>query len=216
MGMMKYGELLAGWVLGVLSPLLVERIRDLWRRGDLRRALAVELREVQLALALTAYSLHVRARSLTEEQAHLFRRVLDGYRGPELNSEGLEATKLLLSSPWDEQRARMARSPVHSQNAPRLVKHHLPFLQTNLTQLSAMAPHLQWRAWQLIRDVEFYNDQVDFAARLFEKTFDSSLTEANRAVVVSNIESIYVSSAARAERIVREIEEAVREHDLHP
>ena len=62
MGELKdYALLGFGWLLGILSPAVVERVRRAYRRDEIARGLAIELHDLRFRLVLAV--LHLRRRS---------------------------------------------------------------------------------------------------------------------------------------------------------
>jgi hypothetical protein len=202
---MDFWWLILGWLLGLLSPGIAERINRKYRKSDFMATVFTELGELQLKMALVAYRLHRRGGSLNEERLTLIGNVVRQYSGPEEDKDSLAAARQFFSQPLPGQLAEGAEpSPPHI--GVRVIKYYAPFLESQVQGLSICPLGFQQAVMQIDADLRIFNDGVDFYSSQFEKTFDSSLAANNRNVVQDNIDRSYDDLARRSERIVREID----------
>jgi hypothetical protein len=209
---MAIGELLLGWSLGLMSPVIVDRFTERRRQKELKRAIGIELRDLQYTVTLVAYRLHKRCGSVTAERMALFKQVVEAYNGPEEDPKGRVATRAFFALQWPEQEAMLAQQQETTFNTPRMAKYQLPFVTAHMQDLRSSPINLQWRLAQVLRDLQLYNDHADYCGAQLERTFDVSITGVNRSLLQSNIESAYHSAAMRSERIVSEIRDLLNEY----
>lgn len=193
------------WLASLLSPSIVGRIARTKRQEELKRAIAIDLRELQFTMALVGFRLFRRCRAVTPERIALLREVVNSYTGPDDNPADLKATREYLSLPEAQQMAVAAQAAETPMNSPRLVKYYLPFVEAHTLELADLPVDYQWRITQVIRDLRLFNDDVVYSTSQLDRTFDTSITGENRKSLQQNIERTYSSASQRAERIVREV-----------
>lgn len=211
---MAYGELILGWLMGMLSPAIVTAFGRRRRHTELKRVIGVELRELQYTLALVTLRLFRRSKAMTPERLKMLKDVVLAYDGPDEDLEGLVATKQYFSLSEAQQLSIAAQAQETGFNAPRPVKYYLPFIEAHTAELRELSVDLQARITQIIRDLHIFNDAVDYSTKQFDLTFDTSIAGNNRILLLRNIENTYAMLAIRGERIVREVLETLARHKL--
>jgi hypothetical protein len=209
-------QIVVGWILGFVTPTVLERFTRLRRQRQLKGAIGVELRELQFTMATVALRLFRRTKSISPDRILLMREIVDSYRGPEEDPEGLKATRRYLSLPYAQQAAIVAQAQETTVNSPRLVKYHLPFLEAHLPDVRELPLDLQQRLTQVLQDLRLYNDAADYCASQLDRTFDASITGVNRVALNNNIEETYRLASNRSERIMKEIREVLARYALGP
>ena len=69
-----------GWLLGLLAPAIQDRIRQKYRAGELRSAIAGELSELKVKMALVSYLMWHHLEPLTDDQLGWLESVLGATR----------------------------------------------------------------------------------------------------------------------------------------
>lgn len=77
--------LLLGWLLGLLGPTIVDRIKRSYRVADVTKAIVLELEELRYDMALYAYLLCRPTGSLSDEWLDWIEPIIRDYRGPWIN-----------------------------------------------------------------------------------------------------------------------------------
>lgn len=129
--------------------------------------------------------------------------ILEGYDGPDRDArdaEALEAFRRLRG--WSNEQLKVLQVATRRPGRGlRLVPVALPFLASQVHTISICPIDFQQRMLKLQSQVSFFNSDVEFALRNFERTFDSNLTEENRQAVLTNLEETYENMARRAREI---------------
>lgn len=193
--------LLLGWALGLLSPVIVERILRIYSRNEFMEAVVTELRDVRLRLVLTAYRCRSHLGTVDDRFADWVQPIMETYQGhPEMEPRAFEAFRNIKALPEANRRAfhLSRRLPGVS---PRLSKFALEFLANQIGQISKCPLEFQVRLGSVRAQLEFYNDQVEFVTRMYDLTFDQAITGENRDAVLGNLERGYEKVADRAELV---------------
>jgi hypothetical protein len=195
-----------GWLLGVLSPAVVEVIR---RQRDfplLKQAIASDLAELRLLLALSSVTLKS-AQGLLDRPLLLWQRnAIASYRGATDLTKQLEYTDKLLAFS-DKDIAAVAALEASKKPSGHGLK------RFNAPTIAALVPTM----WQLPRGLQIellginqalchLNEEVEYAQYYFKLTFEA-LPSGNHAIATANLMAAYRNVAEMAARLVQKIDE---------
>ena|ERR1035437_3078835 len=96
--------LLLGWLMGLTSPGIAERIRRGYRRRDLMRGVLDELLGLQHVLAIVAYRVRARNMAMINDFLDSIIPIVENYNRPDRVERMIEAIKNSRQLP-EEQRA---------------------------------------------------------------------------------------------------------------
>ena len=188
--LLAHEQLLLGWLLGMLSPAVVEEIRRHRRSRLLKSAIAQELHGVRFLMACSAYVFRGRSVSLTDEFLNWFEQVLDGHTSTEAEvfRKGIVAMR---SVPLAQ------RSQKDSKRGFSLTEVACPLLGAHTNEIALFPIAEQSVLLDIEKNLRFYNEQVVFLRRLFDRTYDK-LGEVSRNNLLTNLDAGYDQLAARA------------------
>ncbi len=180
--------ILLGWLLGLLSPPIVELIQKRHRRAELRRSLFIELEGLRLILAANVYNIAANDGTVNRELVELVEPIMredKNFRESKLTAEVL-APLLKLT---DEQFA-IKVAPKKPAGPISLKKISVPFLISQLSALYLFSPEFQRIALKICSRLAIINEEIDVAAFNYRKTFDR-LPQPDHATVVTNFLQSY-------------------------
>ena len=194
-------QLVLGWLLGMLSPALVEAVRRRRRVTALQIALGQELRGLQFQMATKALVFRLRA----SKPNPTFLAWFDGMIAKHSDQPGVEESRKYLAL---LQAADLSKLPdPEPKRGFSLSVGEAPLLTTHTNEIAQFPIEAQKWLLRLVRELSFFNQQVTFLRHLFDKTFDS-LSETNRTLIKRNLEEGYEGLAKRAVVIADLIEAA--------
>lgn len=180
--------ILLGWLLGLLSPPIVELIQKRHRRSELRRSLFIELEGLKVSLGALVYVIANNERAVNRELLELVVPILRCDRVfPESKRTADELSSLLKHS--DEQIAS-AMAQKKPPGPLSLKKITLPFLMSQLSSLYLFSPEFQRNALKICSRLTIINEEIDVGSFNYKKTFDS-LSQHDHATVVTNFLESY-------------------------
>lgn len=94
-----------------------------------------------------------------------------------------------------------------------LKQYSVPLLAAHVGDLAILPIQFQVAALRIKGRLDFFNQEVVTLQRYFDRTFDSSLSEENRRVIVSNMDQGYMNLAGTAQRIAEKISDLVDGED---
>ena len=189
--LVTHEQLLIGWLLGLLSPALIETIRKARRVSLLEQALAQELHELQYQMFLKAFIFRQRAAKLDDEFLLWLEEIGSGYKGREVITPFLEL--------WRELRKVdiSKRGQLDPKRGFNLSEAEAPLLLIHTNEIALFSVSSQVWLLGVARHVSLFNQQVSYLHRQFDRTFDN-LSDVSRAAVKQNLEDGYETLAQRA------------------
>jgi hypothetical protein len=195
-----------GWLLGLISPKIVEAYRRPQHRAELRRSLIAELRGKQVQLLASVYQLRARV-------GHVDRKFLNwfqdhwGSAGADPQYEELEQLMAKIANLNDHELAAfVAQGKSTAPNSLSLKTHHLPFLEANLGAATMFKKMFHQRLLDIWSRIQQINEEIEQAKFYFKTTFDSSLSRENYRIICKNLEDSYQTIARFSERVIEKID----------
>ena len=182
--------LLLGWLLGILSPLIIDRVKRHHQKEEFKKGLLVELEDVRYRLAGAVYLISSRFGRYNRDLLNWMHKISTDYN----DQKRLEAIEKLMKLS-DKEIDALARtiSYQHQQRelAFGLKKYSLPFLDSNLRSVSLLDIKLQRLVIEIRARLNLINEEIDLNRFYFEKTFDSTLSEENYKIITKNLDENY-------------------------
>src|SRR6266576_3827648 len=184
-------SLILGWLLGILSPLIVDRVRRRYQIDDVKRGILTELKDARSRLTMSAYQLAVRLGKMDHNLLTWFASALQEYQGTELTEDALKVIELQLKL-TDEQLSALAHQVKFKPGESISLKTFaVPFLDANMNLLSLFPIDFQIRIHEIRAQLSLLNQEIDQSETLFWRTFDAGSTEENQLVIRNNVYSKY-------------------------
>jgi hypothetical protein len=197
--------ILVGWLLGLLTPGIAERIRRPYRRRDLMQAVVNEMLGLQHTMAVVAYRARVRRVDVSDAFLDKILPIVEGYNGPdriESLVEGLKKSRSLS----EEQRAALHQAMRKPNVGVALRQYAIPLLTTQIPDLAICSLDFQRSVLNIRHHLDLFNQLVPYTQSLLEKTFNNP-SAADREALITNLEEGYRSAGERAEIITKAIGE---------
>jgi hypothetical protein len=202
--------ILLGWLLGLLTPGIAERIRRPYRRRDLMRAVVDELLGLQHTMAAVAYRIRARRAEVTDGFLDEVLPILESYNGPDRNQKFIEGIKNIRKGS-EEQRATVDKALRKPNIGMALRQYSVPLFATQVADLVICGLDFQRAVLHIRYHLDLYNQLVSDAQRYFDKTF-TKLDETDRQAILTNQEDVYRDAGGRAEIIMRAVADLCRRY----
>jgi hypothetical protein len=187
--------LLLGWLLGLLGPAIVDRIKRTYRVTEITRAILNELDELQYNMALAAYLLCRRTDSLTDNWLDWMEPIIRSYHGPIANPGTPEAVRLIRTVPVKDRIKLVPREEL--SRGLSIKAYSVPLLTAHIAEISIFPVPFQAAVLRIKGQLDGYNQHLAYLQGQFDKTFTVS-DPASHAALVSNMEKGYRELAAIA------------------
>ena len=203
---MDFVILVIGWVLGLVSPLLADRIKKPYRRKELLASIMVELKELRVKMAMVAYLMQTKTGNLDRSFLQWLKNSVADYDGPIEPSPPTDVLDRLAELDDAQLAALVAPRAANAvKKSLTFKKGAMPFTESRMHELSILPLELQRKLLDVRSHVELYNEDVDLAWSNIEKTFNPDMMAANKAAILGNITASYGYLATRAKDIADKI-----------
>jgi hypothetical protein len=201
--------ILLGWLLGLLAPAIVERIRRTHRAKEVMAIVLSELQELQTTMATVAHQMRARDATVTDKFLDWYEAALRTPTGRDLDPNVVEILSLMRKTSEAERRhVHLALRETNRGLDPR--EYELPFLKAHATELSICPLQFQVLVWRIGSSLSFFNQHVRSLRAQFDKTFDPGIAGQNREVVLTNLKEGYTELGRRAESITDKISDVLK------
>jgi hypothetical protein len=200
----KIALLILGWLLGLLSPVIVDAIKYRREAKRGRHAILAELDEVGTVLLFATYRTRQAAWNIDRPFLDWLRPKLVANPSPKAQ-RFLGMVDQLLAFP-DNQIVAGAALMATAENKATLLQHYpAPLLDARVSALWTFDTTLQRQLLELHRNLALLDAIVDQSREFFRLTFNT-LSDENYTRVSDNLKQSYSEYAERAKIIVDQIE----------
>lgn len=199
-----------GWLLGLLSPIIVSYFKGKIRTDEFKKSAISELKDMQMRLSISSFILKSKYGSVKPEYVQWLDETLSNYPG----FEKLETAKKMFSklSSMDEDEFSSAIDEYNSleqRDSSTLKKYNIMYVRQHIGELSKLPSAVQLKFYELFQNIDIINQRVETVSTQSNMTFDSSITEENHARLKENIKQAYLDVGNSCERAARKINDIV-------
>lgn len=206
---MDIGSIFVGWLLGMLSPVIVNRINKKYKKVDLKKGLNRELDETRHRLICTSYLLGQSHGEFNKEYLKRILPMFEDYKGNESNQIHIDTINMLLNLNDNEFLEYVNSKRALEGSSLSLKKISITFTEMNLLELSIFDISFQSLLYELRTRISILNDEIGKVEKFNIMTFDSTITDTNHQIITNNIKTKYVDIQNMTDRVVSKINEII-------
>jgi len=199
--------LLAGWILGILSSIIVEWIKKYLDRMEARKAIRIELSEVKTRLTANVFQIELGFGTYDRDLLKWLQPNAKEFTEihPKENILALIDEQLSWPSGQIALYAKGKRKPPGTSLKCREIG--VPFLESRIGNLSMFDANQQRLLLEIRFQISVINDDVKRARRYHELTFGSGVADSNMRIVNSNLDSTHLDISRVSRKVVDRINE---------
>ena len=175
-----------GWLAGVLSPILVDKIRAKRELTAVQAALKDELDEIGYRLALASQSVHQHFGTTDREQLQWLSKRVAAYRGKESRDAIQKGVDLQLSWSDDQFLSFVLQDAAPRGKGLHLPKFAMPFADARVPGWHLLPAGLRVGLLAIHGDIRLLNDAADLSRLHAQQTF-SKLNADEYESVIGNL-----------------------------
>ena len=199
--------ILFGWLLGIIGPGLIDRIRSKYRKGSVGNCLLVELAELKFRLAGTAYLAKDHRGTLDKPFIEWLHQIVKDYKGvyekPERVGQYEEYLKLTDAQIKTASKLSSAKGGIGIS----IKKYSLPFIENNVSMLTLFNSSSLGMILELQSQLSFFNQEIDNMRFYDQMMFNPGITPENHGILKTNfsnsLEGVGKSCIRMVELIVK-------------
>lgn len=197
--------LLIGWLLGLLSIPIGERIKRYYQKNDVRSGIISELKEIKVRLVYNIFRLTMKSGISDKQLLEWVKKQLEGYEGS-YPTENLSLMLKKLSYQIDDKQLAVIQSLTSNEESElSLKKFYLPFLESRIDLLPLFGGRFRTLIFEIWSQIQTLNEEIDNSQFFYRKTFDSSMSVENHERVRQNLEQCYKNINSQAKTMVERI-----------
>lgn len=200
----ELAALLLGWLLGLLSPLIVDAVKHRRDVSQGRIAILSELSELAIVLAMAGYRACQEA-GLLDRGSLLWARGIVSFSG-DRHRGFLETIDEMLKYTDEQLAAVAAHCATSARTSPMLQCYPAPLLDSRVAALWTFETDFQRRLLAVRRNLSLLDETVVQLRQYFRMTFEDH-SQGNRSRIDANIRQLYENYFERAKIITQQIAE---------
>lgn len=197
--------IILGWLLGILSPILQENIKQKRDTKKISAAIINELNDLEYRLMLFAFRLFAHIGKMNIYFISWAASVKENYSGPFINEETANAI-VRLSALSNDEIIRLFPDRSETKGL-RMSKMIVPFTQSKVDSLTHFPTDFQKKIFSILTQLSYLNNDIDFSMEDINRTFDPGLDRENWFIIRNNIIESYEAMGNRARQIADKIKE---------
>ena len=191
---------LLGWLLGTLTPGIIEAIKRPKHKAEVLSAVKSELRELRYKVAIVVHRMRVATGTLNQQALDLIRPVILTHEGPEEDHQLAEGFRKLLAL-GDAKYIALHNAGESGTSSPYPVPYAAPYLHSHLGEVAIFGQSTQEALLRVDAELHLFNEQVSYVRACHDRTFQT-MSHENFQANQGNLDTAHVKLAARAETLV--------------
>ncbi len=183
--------LILGWLFGLLSPRIVDAIRNKYVRRDLAKAIRSEAGDLQYRVAISSFLLAQEYGEVSKEYLAWLKPKVAQYKGNEPIQSIQKFVQALLDASNDQLLAVAEHVRAPEGKGLSLKRFSASFVEASIGQLQRFPANYQVLVHEFRNQLSVLNQEIDCATEYLRMTFDSSLSGDNHARLTSDLSYKY-------------------------
>lgn len=201
--------LLLGWLLGLLSPRIVDAIRAKYLRRDLARAIQSEAEDLQYRIAITSFLLAQKYGHVSREYLVWLKPKLLRYKGNEPVQSIRTFVEHLQAASDDQLVAIVAQMRAEEGVGLSLKRFGAGLIEASLASILHFSPEYQRRIHEFRNQLSVLNQEIDRAMESMRMTYDSAMSDENHRRLEADLVYKYQTIQGMCMRVADRLQEVV-------
>jgi hypothetical protein len=201
--MKEISLLFLGWLLGILSPVIQEKILQKRNTKKIKASIINELSDLEYRLMFLAFGLFSYMGKMNREILTWAASVEGNYSGPFVN----EKTKNVIRNLTARSDEEIAGFFVDQSQTigQRIGKVFIPYTQSKLDSLSHFPTNFQREMYSIITQLSYLNEDINYAMEDYYKMFEPEISRENWLILRDNTMDRYQAIGNRSKQIAEKI-----------
>ena len=189
--------LLLGWLLGILSPIIVDKIKQQRTNKEIKNAIINEMNDLEYRLMLFSFRILIQVGKVKQEFLRWAVSIMANYTGPYENKEMYK----IMKEKSDLDDAELSRRFPAKKRGLRISKMEIPFTASKVDSLSDFSIDFQKLIFSILAQLKNLNEEITFSLNDFDKTFIPNISDEILENILTNVSEGYNRMAGRAQTI---------------
>lgn len=198
--------IILGWLFGLLSPTIISKIGEPYRKRRLFKAISSELNDLKFRAALANFRLVKGYGQINSEYLEWLRSHIEDYKGNEPTEATLGLVSKLLECDDNQLESLGTELQENEGVGVSLKTYNVSFLNSHIENVELFPINLQTIVHELLNLINIHNQEVVKANEVLMMTFDSSMSNENHVRLKSGLKSSYINLSTIYKRIINKID----------
>ena len=194
--------ILFGWLLGLLSPVIVDKISSEYSKKEFFKATCTELHDLQYRVVILCFMLGQRYGTVDREFLEWIKPILENYKGNEASESVVKVVNSMLIAEENDFNVMVQHMRAKPNVGLGLKLFSASFLETNLALVSKLPIELQVKIHEFRNHLNILNQEINVANDIHKLTFDSSISDENHEIISNELISKYAFIQGVCKRVV--------------
>lgn len=204
--------LLLGWLLGLISPRIIDSIQAKYFRRDLARAIRSEAEDLQYRVAIMSFLLASKYGELSREYLVWLKPKLLRYEGNEPVESIRKLAETLHAAPDDQLVVLAAHMRAEEGKGLSLKTFSASLIEASLGSILHFSPEYQRRVHEFRNQLSVLNQEIERAIESLRMTYDSSISNENHVRLKADLVAKYQTIQGMCMRVADRLQ-AILEYD---
>lgn len=195
-----------GWLLGLLGPTIVDKIKSEYSRKQFFSALCAEFYDLQFRVAIVSFMLGQKYGNLDKEYLSWILPIIKNHKGNEPNESLATLIDSLLVADEKEFRAYIYHMRAKEGVGLSLKTFYASFLESNIGLISKLPIDTQTKIHEFRNQLNNLNQEIVKADNYLTMTFDSSITNDNHERISADITRKYIDIQGMCRRVAEKLD----------
>ncbi|NRB38492.1 MAG: hypothetical protein HRU20_08480 [Pseudomonadales bacterium] len=192
---MEIASLILGWLLGVLSPVIISRFQHDFNQHDVLNALLKELENLQFRFLCAAQLLTARYGNYDKDFVIWCLAEFRAFPEESAAESIISYLNMVVALDDKDFKEHCLKQQAEGITAQNLKKHYLHLTELHMNKLQSFNLPFQADLLEVKANIGFYNDEVEKIEKFFLMTYDPSISVENYDRIINEIANRYRSIA---------------------
>ena len=183
--------ILFGWLLGLLSPVIIDKIKSAYNKKNYFNALFLELHDLQYRMAVLSFRLGQDYGDLNEKFVSEIKPIVENYQGNEPSKNIIKFLNTLTNSNENERNKLIVHMREKRGRSLSLKTYSPSLIESNINLLSTLPIELQSKIHEFKNHLNIYNQEAVAVNKYIEMSFDSSISNEDHDILINDLVKRY-------------------------
>lgn len=204
--------IILGWLFGILSPGIIDKIAKSRKKEGLRRMFIHDLKDIKGRLVLIPFQVYSGYGNLDEETFNWVKEQTNDFE--EIDSDKdvqkhIKDLKEKVRLDWNRFKDYMNKTSEKNNPAWNFQKMHTNIIDSNIMHFELLEDDFLTKVLEIKFQINIFNEEVQNVNEYLKMTFDSSISEVNMEIIKKEIERKNYLISDKARRLVGKINQLI-------
>ena len=203
--------IILGWLLGILSPSIMSRISDKYKKKNFQKIITNELKDLKKRFALIPIMIYPRYGKLNEEILNWVMIQTNNFKELDVNEDRKKEIEKYVNSKENLKKLIDVYNLAEQKDKPafNFKKMITSAIDSNLANFGLLEDKFSEKLLEVKFQINVFNEEVQCVNDYLKMTFDSNISDTNHKIISKEIENKNIVIAEKAMLTVEKINDTI-------